>query len=89
MVRPAERFTFDAFTDSLVKWVQRGHVQTDQRDVVWGETNILADGRSMIVPLARGYHAYTKLVVFATALGHVRSCNRRRKDAILTKVLAS
>ena len=44
MVRLAERFTFDAFTDSLVKWVQRGHVQTDQRDVVWGETNIRADG---------------------------------------------
>ena len=43
----------------------------------------------MIVPLARGYHAYTKLVVFATPLGHVRSRNRRRKDAIPTKVLAS
>ncbi|NCF84377.1 MAG: AAA family ATPase [Verrucomicrobiaceae bacterium] len=61
----------------------------DQRDVVWDGTNIRAEGRSMIVQLARDYHAYTKLVVFATPLGQVRSRYRQRKDAIPTKVLAS
>ena len=59
----------------------------DRRDVVWDGTNIREDGRSMIVQLARDYHAHTRLVVFAAPLDQVRRRNRKRKDAIPVKAL--
>ena len=41
VVRLAERFAFDSFTDSLAKWVRRGHVQTSQH---WMSMEIVPNG---------------------------------------------